>query len=232
MISTSVFDFSQNGSLGHFADGTNGMKRADKQCKLPPPKYVNENLPRQESGLRPARALPYDLDVDGRLAENGFQLKFDNNGGAGAVFRVAAADAKSGPWAFTVEAGKALSYMLPRNGAYDFSLLGPNGFFRRFKGAGDDDIEAALRFVPSAGTIELAIRNGGQSATFVHTTDAYSTHDRVVLIDPGKTDTTYTRHQRSGNWYDFRIESANGFLRHFAGHIETGGPSISDPLLS
>jgi phospholipase C len=228
----SIFDFSQTGSLEHFADGTKGMKRADKQCKLPAPNWLREDLPQQEKGIRPARPLPYDLDVAGKTVTDGFQLDFQNNGSAGAAFRVAAADAKTGPWFFTVEAGKTLSYTLPRDGAYDFSLLGPNGFFRHFKGSGDDRVEATVRFMRAAGTVELAIRNGSVAAISLHATGAYFTPERTVEILPGETDKTYSRHQRSGNWYDFRIEGTDGLVRHLAGHIETGGASMSDPLLS
>jgi phospholipase C len=35
------------------------------------------------------------------------------------------------------------------------------------------------------------------------------------------------------NWYDFslRVKNLPGWLRRFAGHLENGLPSISDPAL-
>ncbi len=174
---TSVFDFTQRGALKHFSDGVNGMQRADKQCKLPPPKYLSEDLPRQEKGNRPARALPYDLHVDGQVTANGFQIDFTNKGAAGAAFRIAASDAKTGPWFFTVEAGKRLPYTLPRKGAYDFSVLGPNGFFRRFAGGGSDMIEIDFGHDKASGELRGEARNGSGFPVTLMLRNAYASAD-------------------------------------------------------
>ena len=228
---TSIFDFTQNGSLQHFRDGLNGMKRADKQCKLPPPKYLSEDMPRQEKGGRPARALPYDLHADGQAMADGFQLTFRNRGAAGAAFRVAAADTKIGPWFFTVEAGKTLSYKLPRNGAYDFSVLGPNGFFRRFAGDGNDMVEIDLRHDIS-GEVRCEMRNGGAFPAALAVHDAYTPGEpKTVPLESGKSPSLSTAIALNANWYDVRVEASGGFVRHFAGHVETGAPSVTDPHL-
>jgi phospholipase C len=228
---TSVFDFAQNGSLEHFRDGVNGMERADKQCKLPPPKYRSEDLPLQEKGGRPARTLPYDLHVDGQVTTDGFQLTFENKGTAGAAFRTAAADAKTGPWFFTIGAGKTLSYTLPRNGAYDFSVLGPNGFFRRFKGDGNDMVEIDLRH-DVLGEVYCELRNGGAFLMTLTVHNAYApTETRTLWLESGKSISLSTGIAQNASWYDIRFETTGDFLRQFAGHIETGSPSMSDPLL-
>ncbi len=229
---TSVFDFSQNGSLGHLRDGASGMKRADRQCKLPPPKYLSEDLPRQEKGSRPARALPYDVHVDGQVTANGFQLSFENKGAAGAAFRAATTDAKTGPWFFTVEAGKTLSYTLPRKGAYDFSVLGPNGYFRRFTGNGNDGIEIDLNYDNVSGEMRGEIRNSGASQIMLTLRNAYISDGAEPLnVEPGKPLSLRSPIAQNANWYDILIDGRDGFLRHFAGHIETGMQSMSDPLL-
>ncbi|MBL7737472.1 MAG: DUF756 domain-containing protein, partial [Chitinophagaceae bacterium] len=36
----------------------------------------------------------------------------------------------------------------------------------------------------------------------------------------------------SGNWYDFSVTSADGYLRRFAGRLETGKHSVSDPAMA
>jgi phospholipase C len=197
------------------------MKRADRQCKLPPPQWQSEALPRQEPGRKPVRALPYDFDVTGRLAAGGFTLDFVNSGQAGAAFR-AETTRGAGPWFFTVEAGKPLSYTLPRSGAYDFRLNGPNGFFRRFAGSDTDAVEAtfasATLTVHNGSTSQVVLRNGYDRDW----TRKVGPSDSVVLtIDLGKT----------ANWYDITVEGNGGFVRQFAGHIENGATSLSDPLL-
>jgi phospholipase C len=214
---TSVFDFAQSGPLGHLPDGAGLMKQADRQCKLPPPKWLSEDLPRQEPGKRPARALPYDIAVKGQTVENGFALAIDNRGGAGAVLRAASARAGEGPWFLTVEAGKSLAYTLPRDGAYDFSLLGPNGFHRRFAGSGADASEAHL-----SGT-RLTVRSAVPATV-------RNTYDGTTVSAAGETPLDLDL-RRTANWYDVTVEGPDGFVRGFAGHIEDGKPSWSDPQL-
>jgi phospholipase C len=216
---TSVFDFLQNGTA-LVPDGGDEMKRADLQCKLDPPKRREEDLPQQEPGRRLARALPYDFDVTGTLVSNGFTLHFVNHGSAGAALRAATHGA--GPWFFTVEAGKTLTYTLPRSGAYDFSLLGPNGFFRRFAGGDGDTVDAAF----AAGA--LMVRN--VSASQVTLRNGYD-KDWSQTVASGETATFAPDLLKTANWYDLTADGPDGFVRQFAGHIETGAPSLSDPLL-
>jgi phospholipase C len=218
---TSVFDFSQSGTLGHYADGINGMKRADRQCKLPPPQWQSEALPRQEPGQKPVRALPYDFDVTGRLVAGGFTLDFVNSGQAGAAFRAETARG-AGPWFFTVEAGKQLSYTLPRSGAYDFRLNGPNGFFRHFAGSDTDTVEATFA------SVTLTVHNG--SASQVVLRNGYA-RNRTRKVGPGESVVLTIDLGKTANWYDITVEGDSGFVRQFAGHIENGQPSLSDPLL-
>ena len=197
------------------------MKRAEKQCKLPAPHYAQEDLPRQERGGKPARALPYALEFSGGTATGGFGITLTNSGSAGAAFRVAAADAKTGPWFFAVEAGKTLTYTLPRNGSYDFSLLGPNGFFRRFAGGDSDTVQASF----SDG--QLSVVNG--SSANVTLLDGYDANWSKTVA-PGASTTITLDLAKTANWYDVSVEGG-GFVRQFAGHIENGLPSRSDPLL-
>jgi phospholipase C len=217
---TSTFDFSQE-SLPPLPEAGDAMKRAEKQCKQPAPHYAQEDLPRQERGGKPARPLPYALDFGGGTVTGGFGITLSNSGRTGAAFRVAAADAKTGPWFFTVEAGKALTYTLPRGGAYDFSLLGPNGFFRRFAGGDTDKVQAAFSngqlSVANGSSADVTLRNGYDAKWSKTVAPGAST---VITLDLAKT----------ANWYDMTVEGG-AFVRQFAGHIENGLPSRSDPLL-
>jgi phospholipase C len=217
---TSTFDFSQE-SLPLLPEAGDAMKRAEKQCKLPAPHYASEDLPRQEHGGKPARPLPYALDFSGGTVTGGFAITLTNSGSAGATFRVAAADAKTGPWFFTVEAGKTLTYTLPRNGAYDFSLLGPNGFFRRFAGGDSDAIEATFS------AIQFVVQNNSTAPVTMR--NAYD-EKQTQTVAPGEEGIFDLDLAKTANWYDVSVEGG-GFVRQFAGHIENGLPSRSDPLL-
>ena len=97
-------------------------------------------MPKQEEGLRYARALPYALQATGSadFAADSFTIASDNQGAAGACFLVRPNNSSEGPWTFTVEGGKSLSHIWNIGSSpalYDLSVHGPNGFFRSFKGA-------------------------------------------------------------------------------------------------
>jgi len=123
-------------------------------------------LPRQENGVRPSCALPYELAVDGALSGDGksFTVQFCagrerfGDHAAGAAFhvyspgRVRPADGHSGQfeagrtWAYAVSAGGRISDAWSlgdfETGGYFLRVHGPNGFFREFRGtAGDPPVE-------------------------------------------------------------------------------------------
>jgi phospholipase C len=68
------------------SDVTTGT-RYDNYHPVPPAKQV---MPVQEQGVRPARPLPYNLQVDGSadLAHKKFGIRFVNPGQAGVCFHV------------------------------------------------------------------------------------------------------------------------------------------------
>jgi phospholipase C len=102
---------------------------------IPTPPAV-QALPQQEKGVRPARAVPYELEVQSAVeaAKGEVRLRFANSGRVAAVFQVRAGSGAAGPWTYTVGAGAETSDNLLFTGSYDFAVYGPNGFFRRFKG--------------------------------------------------------------------------------------------------
>jgi len=50
-------------------------------------------------------------------------------------------------------------------------------------------------------------------------------------LAPGKSKIVKWSLAKSGNWYDFTVQSDNGFLHRFAGRVETGKNGISDPAM-
>lgn len=103
---------------------------------------TDATLPKQATGVRPSRALPYELHTSARsdAASGRIQLLFANSGRAAAVFHVYdklhLADRL--PRRFMVEPGKKLngdwSAVADDAGQYDLWVLGPNGYHRQFKG--------------------------------------------------------------------------------------------------
>src|SRR5262249_2422947 len=93
-------------------------------------------VPSQEKGVRPARALPYELDVHAAVnAANGtIALTFLNTGRETVTFHVRSGNAADPVRYYTVEPGKQLAGVWNAAASYDLSVYGPNGFVRYFKG--------------------------------------------------------------------------------------------------
>lgn len=196
-------------------------------------------MPVQETGVRPSRPLPYELHVDElRAAVSGkFSMVFRNTGSAGAVFHVYdRLHPERIPRRYTVEAGKSLAdEWSTEAGNYDLWVCAPNGFVREFKGrlsARAAVPEMAVRCDAARRIIEVVARNTGDTAfEFSLLANAYrSDGPWTWKVAPGR----QIRHEcslvESSNWYDFTASGA-AFVRRFAGRIETGASSISDPAM-
>ncbi|MDE2367894.1 MAG: phospholipase C, phosphocholine-specific [Burkholderiales bacterium] len=205
-------------------------------------------LPRQESGVRRSRALPYALAVDATLdnARRNLWLNFANRGSAGAVFLVYQPGTPAAPRSYTVEAGKSLAdawTTVPAGGRYDLLVHGPNGWMRHY--TGDAAAAAAatslwpevecLERVEGQAQLRLVLRNlGTTSLRFTVTPNAYL-HEAARHHDlaPGASLTTVWSLAASQGWYDLSVtvDRSPAFLRRLAGRVETGRPSISDPAI-
>ena len=195
--------------------------------------------PLQEPGARPSRALPYELFVNATVGTGTVELRFDNTGSQGAVFHVYdRSNLLAIPRRYAVEAGKSLSDSWTAVGNYDLWVLGPNGFHRHFQGsalslptAGAPEVEAC--YDSANGDLYLKLRNDGSGAlSYTITPMAYfSTAPETVEVAPGTAEERHWVLKAVGGWYDFSVTTDNGFLRRFAGRVETGRHSISDPAL-
>ena len=209
------------------------------------PDYVpqppaDQVLPRQEPGQRPARALPYELEVVATLSgKNGgaLRLKFLNHGKRGACFQVRAAQGAEGPWSFTVEGGKSLTHswlLAQASGRYDFSVHGPNGFLRRFRGLASVDaavLDVRMRLDVHDYALIVRLKNRSLRARQVTIANLY---DKSVLeerLEPGRTLERHISLKETFGWYDVRLaaEGEEQLARQASGHLENGQPSMSDP---
>ncbi|QNK65095.1 phosphocholine-specific phospholipase C [Variovorax sp. PAMC26660] len=206
-----------------------------------------QTLPRQEPGQRPARPVPYELFTHGRTdaATGRYWLDFGNTGSVAAVFQVYAGNRTDGPWVYTVEAGKKLSdywsAVAYTQGIYDLSVYGANGFLRQFKGnvstattPGHANPEVAACYDVTRRNILLTLKNTGDTPCQVTVTHGYgNAAPRNFTLSAGASLDDYWDLGTSDGWYDLSITANTGddFLRRFAGHVENGQPSKSDPKL-
>jgi phospholipase C len=151
-------------------------------------------------------------------------------------------------WDYAVSAGDALSHAWPLEdfeaGKYHLYVYGPNGFFRDFRGTADDP-SLTVKFRPArrgraaSGDAELQLANlDPQRPLIVAVEDlAYGNRQRVVNLGPagsGHANANITiALTPSFGWHDLRIrvQDAPHFEQRFAGHIENGMESFSDPAM-
>jgi len=231
---TTAFDFSAPSLQDHPLPDTAGYATAAfAQRQLPQPRQQGQDLPRQEKGPRPARALPYALEVSGAAANGVFTLDIVNRGAAGASFAVYAPDG-AGPWLYTVAANARLSDQLPLGPHYSFEVHGPNGFLRAFQDSAPyTALAAESRYDETKGDLVLVIRNTGTVPQEVVTRPLryLAFAPRRHRLAPGAMIEDRWAIAAGGHWYDIGLQCGN-HIRRWAGHIETGKTSSSDPALS
>ena len=198
---------------------------------------ATQALPEQEPGLRPARALPYELHATGWADQGSFWIDFANTGKAGACFQVRSADAAGGPWSYTVEAGKSIADSWPVTGEYDLAVYGSNGFLRHFKGdlgAPRTNLRVSSRYDSARGNFELILANKGEAHCEVTVENSYSGESFAQVLAPGERVENHWNLEGSFGWYDLilRSNAESGFVHRLAGHVETGAHSFSDPAIA
>ena len=200
-------------------------------------------LPAQEPGIRPARAVPYELHATAAvsLADGTLTIEFRNSGKRAAVFQVRSGNGQGGPWTYTVGAGDSVSntWSLATSGqsSYDLSVYGPNGFLRVFKGGVPrrhrTNLEVRAVYHPDSCSVTLELHNGGSANSNVRLLNGYTGKTLGRSVDPGETLRQHFPVEGTFGWYDFTVDVDGdaGFQRRLAGHVETGNDSMSDPAI-
>jgi phospholipase C len=215
-------------------------------------------LPKQEPGLRRSSPLPYELAVDGSLNKKRtqFTIRFEakkvqfGDRAAGSPFIVYARPAKDGLAVrhYAVEAGEFLedSWAIKEfeKGLYHLRVYGPNGFFREFLG-GTDDPDVGVHFDYArvkpgeqalTGAVNIiAVNCDVERSSKMEVRDrAYRSTDQSREVPPGGRETLIIDTQKSFGWYDFSVRISvqeRFFEKRYAGRVETGNWSWSDPYM-
>jgi phospholipase C len=236
---TSAFDFSRRDPRPAALPDTDGYEPQDRDrhpdYRPTPP--ADPRLPRQERGLRPARPLKYAPYVDGSAdtAAGRFTLTFASGAKAGGAFHVTSGNRADGPWTYTTEAGRTIAdtwNSAHSKGAYDLTVLGPNGFLRAFKGANTKaGPEVTARH--TGDDVQLTFTNQTSGTARLKVADGYGGRTRTFTVRAGTTVRHTVDLTASRRWYDLTVtsEADPAFLRRFAGHVENGRAGVSDPAV-
>jgi phospholipase C len=147
-------------------------------------------------------------------------------------------------WNYAVKAGDELKGEWPldhfENNLYHLRVYGPNGFFREFKGSKNDpEIEIKLDYERRnskvlSGNVILNLKNlcdKKQTAEIADTT--YKRGTRRIELEKGAEINEKFDLSGSYNWYDLivKITGFDLFEKRYAGRVETGVHSKSDPAM-
>jgi phospholipase C len=129
------------------------------------------------------------------------------------------------------------------DGRYCLQVYGPNGFFREFTGGGDDPpVDIALVYRETApnsrslsGDVEIRLHNRDpRRATSIQIRDrSYGSPAIEREVAGGATILVHVDTRTSFQWYDLDvlIPTSPGFQRRFAGRVETGKWTMTDPAI-
>ncbi|MCF0074749.1 phospholipase C, phosphocholine-specific [Dyadobacter sp. CY261] len=213
-------------------------------------------LPKQEPGTRPSCAIPYELYVDGALSADkaAFEIRMHaadkvfGKKSVGAPFIIYALNPYEGEvlrvWNYAVKVGDTLTETFKlsgfEGGEYHLRVYGPNGYFREFAGnAQEPAVSVRCGYVldkngKPTGDVELTTINHGKKALAFEVTDnAYQQKKIEAKVPIEGTVKTVIPASKSHHWYDFNVHSgASGAVMRFAGRVETGRESVTDPFMA
>jgi phospholipase C len=236
---TSAFDFSNpDVSMPRDLPATDdAMQRADASCKRAAPVYQTTASPvAQEKGRRRARALPYAFRVGAHLSDDqkSLQLTIENRGTAGAALTLYADGSLAGPWFYTVGSGKSVDDRIALDAvARTYSLFGPNGFLYTIPvGIAAAGLVASGYFDSTSEHLAVELSNNGSEPKLatIAARDYGEMPKRSYRLAPGESREERVPVAANDHWYDIDVRIGEAAWR-FAGHGETGRPSMSDPAL-
>ncbi len=201
------------------------IARSDHACRLSAPVIpMNSSAVRQEPGTRPARALPYAIDVLSSWSTTGLALRFVNRGPVAVTFAVAEDGGRNGPWHYTVAPGSEIVGDWPHMA---LTVSGPNGFHRAYA---DADGWLAARVERRGDASVLTIANAGATPAAIVVHSAYHPAPVAVMLEAGAT-WQHPFAMPGHRWYDLTITRNGQTVQALAGHFEDGTPDISEPPL-
>lgn len=137
-------------------------------------------------------------------------------------------------WNFAVRESEPLTYRWPLTefggGMYHLQVHGPNGFFCEMKGSmKDPDVVVEASADTGTGKLKVVCTSGNKLRLQVKDVSYAGT---VYALDHAG-EPLWLDVRATGGWYDIvvEVEGYANFHRRFAGHVETGKPSITDPLM-
>jgi phospholipase C len=190
-------------------------------------------VPRQEEGIRPACAVPYELYADGNLSEDGTHYELHLSAAnhvhgaksAGAPFNIYLRNIKDKGNAggrmkaatYAVKSGDTLTQRIPMSNfadsGYSIEVVGPNGFYRSFTGrAASFPLELRVSFerqgTALTGNLQVQLHNKSTEPVGITIKDnSYGSEPATSKIEPGQEASVVLNLKQSHCWYDFTVKA-------------------------
>ena len=208
-----------------------------------------EGVPEQEKGTKPACAIPYNLSLNCKTQKDtkAVELMIRCHAGLSRTKKIAAPfqvydlkalvnNAKGSCYDFTVTEGEKLSYPVKQaSNDYHLKAYAPNGFYREFKGSMGElsDLEIAVHQIGSTTELQWTIQNPTNEKLQITIVDNAYKREAFQFNLKKNTKTFSLNVASSAGWYDhsITIEGYPSFEQRFAGHVENGKVSTTDPLM-
>ncbi|WP_330925611.1 phosphocholine-specific phospholipase C [Candidatus Sororendozoicomonas aggregata] len=212
--------------------------------QIDPPDEANQLPPFTTAGIRPSRALPYELHVNAFVNIDQFSvtLTMTNNGKQGAVihvydqlnldkiprrFVIGAGDTVRGTWPVSLEGNK-----------YDLWVLSANGFHRQFKGVCEQqqNQEVSVCYGVNQETPSVLVRlenHAEEDKTVIVDFSAYDPGNKATItLAAGEKTSVEQFVKGASNWYELVVSVEGGeTFRRYCGRVESGLHGFSDPLM-
>ena len=222
---TSVFDFDSPRSRPAVGPPTPAPPLSPRWKPAPP---EQQRMPLQESGTRPARALPYQPDTDAVFDADASTLsvRMRNTGTASVHLALYPyASEFDLPRHYDVLGDRVDDVAVPGD-HYDMTMLGPNGFRREFAGSASGPgagVQVRTTIDQAGRTLRVAVANEGASSATV------TAAGRTASVAAG-TEHFWIVASNQG-WYDATLTVAEdpAYRRRWMGHVENGEESVSQP---
>ena len=143
---------------------------------------------------------------------------------------------------YVLKAGDTMQEGIPMQlfagGKYEIDVHGPNGFYRAFRGTSATPSVVTRCVYQRKGTalsgnVEARVKNTSAKPVTVTVADkSYKTGTQTKEIAPGEQLAIPVEAAKTHGWYDFTVQEQGATaVQRYAGRVETGRSSFTDPLM-
>lgn len=190
----------------------------------------------QEPGTRPSCPLPYDLHVNAQHAHGVLQItmgvgKQFGKKGVGAPFSLFSYAGETFVHrSYAARPGESVTDSLEVSGPYHVRVAGPNGFLREFRGSPADPL-VKITSRAEKYLLTFEVDNLSQTSIEIMARDlSYGGGTKTLVLKPGAKGSFKVNTGGQKGWYDQELRTGSLAYR-YAGRLETGQWSISDPAM-